>query len=367
MKRIFLPLIALFAAFPAFAASRLTAVLDSVFEARYTADAPGAAVIVARGDSVLYERYAGLADMESREPIGPDTRFCIASVSKQFTVMGLLRLAAGYTGSTGLMDTPVAQWFDYPQPFWRDISLRNLASHTSGVPDARPRDDRDWCIFAGEDESIEYFSTVDTLSFGAGEYYDYLNPSFILLARVCEKITGRRWDEYMRDSVFDAAGMEDTYLFAAVSPGLSQSHAYRPDGERWHEFDYGEETFYATRPDGCIYTTARDLLRWENALRDGRVVAPEVLAAAYRPHVSVTASPFCDYQQRPDTWYGLGFFIDHPARRPRKIYHTGDNGGYQAYLAKYPESDIKIIVLENRHDHDRWQLATLIDEALGMR
>ncbi|MDO4319350.1 MAG: serine hydrolase domain-containing protein [Bacteroidales bacterium] len=348
----------------------LSATIDSLIDARYDGDsAPGGAVIIARGDSVLYERYIGLADMPSRRPIDADTRFCIASISKQFTVMALLQRDAAYHGPMPLLDTPVSDWFDYRQPLWRDITLRNLANHTSGVADSRPRDNRDRCVYADDESSIAYFPTVDSVQFGAGEYYDYLNPSFILLARVVERLSGKEFTEYMRDSVFEPAGMLSTYYFdPADDAGPDRSHGYIPgDDGGWREYDYGEETFFATRPDGGIYSTARDLLRWENALRDGVVTDPQRLAMAYRPSVSVTDSPTCDYQRRPDTWYGLGFFVDHPSGKARKVYHTGDNGGYQAYLAKYPDLDIKIIVLENRNDRDRWQLATAIDEALGLR
>lgn len=342
--------------------------LDSAIDARYATDAPGAAVIVARGDSILYERYIGRADMQSGAAIDTLTRFCIASISKQFTVMALLQQDARYGRPGGLLDTPVSQWFGFPQPFWRTITLRHLASHTSGVPDSRPRDNRDWCVHATDEQSVRYFPTVDSLRFGPGEYYDYLNPSFILLARVVECLSGREFTAYMADSVFAPAGMAHTYYFDSQHRGAGESHAYVPDSRGdWCEYDYGEETFYATRPDGGIYSTARDLLSWEDALRDGTVLDSARVGLAYTPVVSVTASPLCDYQRRPDTWYGLGLFIDHPAGQPRKVYHTGDNGGYQAYLAKYPAEDVKIVVLENRNDHDRWEMATLIDRILGLR
>jgi len=367
MKNVFIPLF--LTALTANAVTPLQQTLDSLIDKRYDGDkAPGAAVIIARGDSILYERYTGLADMPSGRRITADTRFCIASISKQFTVMALLQCDAAYHGSMPLLDTPVSQWFGYPQAFWQDITLRNLANHTSGVPDSRPRDDRDRCVYADDQSSIEYFPTVESPGFGAGEYYDYLNPSFILLARVVEQLSGHEFCSYVADNIFAPAGMHSTYYFDPGHTQPGRSHGYIPDDAGgWREYDYGEETFFATRPDGGIYSTARDLLLWENALRDATVVDSARVALAYRPSVSVSDSPLCDYQRRPDTWYGLGFFVDHPAGKPRKIYHTGDNGGYQAYLAKYPDLDIKIIVLENRNDRDRWQLATDIDKALGLR
>ncbi|MCM1036632.1 MAG: beta-lactamase family protein [Bacteroides sp.] len=342
--------------------------IDSIVDARYSADAPGAAIIIARGDSVLYERYVGLADMDTREPVSADTRFCIASISKQFTVMALLQQDARYAEPGGLLDSPVSRWFDFPQQWWAGITLRHLASHTSGVPDSRPRHDRRACVLATDEESVRYFPAVDSLRFAPGEYYDYLNPSFILLAQVVERLSGRDFVGYMQDSVFAPAGMSHTYYFDPARRGPGESHGYVPDGRGgWQEYDYGEETFFATRPDGGIYSTARDLLAWEDALRDGRVASPRRVSLAYTPVVSVSASPLCDYQRYPDTWYGLGYFIDHPAGWPRKIYHTGDNGGYQAYLAKYPAEDVKIIVLEARNDRSRREFAECIDRALGLR
>ena len=85
---------------------------------------------------------------------------------------------------------------------------------------------------------------------------------------------------------------------------------------------------------------------------------------AYTPHVEVTGSKWSSYQNRPNTYYGLGWFIDKTPGYPRKVYHTGDNGGFQAYLAKYPEKEVTIIILENRNDNDRWSLATAIDKIL---
>lgn len=358
----------LIAAMPALVQAIDFSPLDSILEARYPDPTePGAAVLIAQGDSVLYERYFGTADLADGTKIGADTRFCIASISKQFTVMALLQQASAHRGALPLLDTPVTEFFHYPQPFWHAITLRNLASHTSGVPDSRPRDDRRWCVYADEEQSIEYFPTVEKPTFGAGEYYDYLNPSFILLAKVVEQTSGMNFYDYVRANIFGNAGMNSTYYFDRDNRGDNESHAYVPDGDEWREYDFGEETFYATRPDGGIYSTARDLLRWENALRDGKIVSSDWLRLAYQPEVSVTGSPTCDYQRRPDTWYGLGFFIDHPAGTSRKIYHTGDNGGYQAYLAKYPAEDIKIIVLENRNDRSRDELMAQIDRMLNLR
>lgn len=335
--------------------------LDSLFDARYAdaAQAPGGAVIIAQGDSIVYERYFGLADMDTREPINPHTRFCIASVSKQMTVVGLLQQGVD-------LHSPVSRWFDFENPLWQKVTLEHLASHTSGVPDSRDRSDLEKCIYADDASSASYFPSVTATKFPPGTDYDYLNPSFLLLAQVIEKCSGKPFVDWQREHVFGPAGMDDTYYFNPSEHPAHTAHGYQPTEEGWEEFDYGEETFFATRPDGGVYSTVRDMLKWEQALAHHVVLQPWQLDMAYAPVVKVSGSPWCDYQNRPNTYYALGWFVDTTPGRPVKVYHTGDNGGFQAYVAKYPETGLKIIVLENRHDKDRWEMAQAIDEIMAV-
>ena len=334
--------------------------LDAYFDERYPlADEPGGAVLIARGDSIVYERYFGVADMATGERVDSATRFNIASVSKQFTVAGLMQ--------TGVdLDRPVSDFEPWPQPFWQKVTLRNLASHTSGVPDSRDRSDRRRCIEAIDATSMEYFPTIDSLKFSPGTAYDYLNPSFLILAQVIEQQRGMEFVDAQRKYIFEPAGMTSTFYYEPDTVAAHMAHGYEPADGTWKEYDYGEETFFATRPDGGIYSTARDMLRWERALARGTMLDSASVAEAYSPQIDVTSSTWCDYQRRPATKYGLGWFIDE-SEKYRKIYHTGDNGGFQAYVAKYPDLDISIIVLENRHDRDRWAMAKAIDSLLVRR
>lgn len=333
--------------------------LDSLFESRYTnPEEPGGAVLIAKGDSIIYERYFGIADMLTMEPVTADTRFNIASVSKQFTVAALLKQGID-------INTPVSRYFRFPQTFWNDVTLRHLASHTSGVPDSRDRSDRVKCIYANDSTSEAYFPLVEALKFKPGTAYDYLNPSFILIARIVEQHSGKEFTRYMQENIFDPLAMSSTYYFDPTDSPVHTAHGYKHAGDgKWDEYDYGEETFFATRPDGGIYSTARDMLKWERALSKGKVLPKASLDQAYTPQIEVSGSPWCDYQNRPHTFYGLGWFVDTSDSESTKVYHTGDNGGFQTYVAKYPEKEISIIVLENRHDRDRWEMAEAIDSII---
>lgn len=339
--------------------------IDSLMQTRYERNEPGAAVIIMQGDSVLIERYYGIADMETGCPVTDTTTFNIASISKQFTVVGALALQ-----QQGKLDvnTPVGDFYpEYTADFWNKVTLKHLASQSSGIPDSRDRSSRKNMIYATDSTSMSYFPSVEQLKFNPGEYYDYINPTFLLIADVIEKITGKKFVDYQQTEIFNKCGMLSTYYFNPDITPKCQSHGYVVKDGLWQEKDYGEETFFATRPDGGIYSTVRDLARWEQALASNVVLSDSMLALAYTPVVSVSDSHLCDYQRRPNTYYAMGWFVDKTPGFPTKVYHTGDNGGYQAYLAKYPSENLFIAVLENRNDKDRWSMAVEIDRILKER
>ena len=100
-------------------------------------------------------------------------------------------------------------------------------------------------------------------------------------------------------------------------------------------------------------------------LRNGTVLEPERLAEAMHPHTLVSGSPWSDYQNRPGTWYGYGWFVE-PATpdTPLRIYHTGDNGGFKILAARIPDKELLILVFANRADWDRYDLLLQIEKAV---
>ncbi len=336
--------------------------VDELMSSRYAANEPGAAVLIMKGDSIIFEKYYGLADMDSRTPIDSSTTFNIASISKQFTVVGALALQQQNRFD---INSIVGDYYpEYTADFWREVTFKHLASQSSGIPDTRDRSSRERMIYANDSVSMSYFPSVKETQFEPGTQYDYVNPTFILIAGAIEKTAGEAFVDYQQKAIFDRCGMSSSYYFNPDAAPSCQSHGYVKGENGWTERDYGEETFFATRPDGGIYSTVRDVAKWERSLAAGEVLADSLVALACKPVVSVSDSPLCDYQRRPNTYYALGWFVDKTPDYPTKVYHTGDNGGYQAYLAKYPSENVVIVVLENRNDHDRWSMALEIDKIL---
>ena len=340
--------------------------LDSICQGLFPQNEPGAAVLIMKSDSVLFDRGYGLADIETKVPIDGNTFFNIASVSKQFTAVAVLQQVE--QGHLRLEDA-VAQYMPYPQGFWKEVRIRHLLSHSSGVPDERGYLSREERIRGRDSLAIAYLPNVKQLHFSPGSDYEYINPTFVLAGRIVEQVSGEEFEAYMQKHVFEPAGMEAYYFDPdnqEIIPRMAHGYIPEDDGS-WSEYDYGEETFFATRADGGIYTSTHQFVKWEKALRGQILLNDESLGKAWSPLTRVTGSEWSDYQNRENTWYGLGWFIE-PETDTTKlcIYHTGDNGGFQILAARYPEDDALVLVFSNRHDWDRYGLMQQIEEIFGL-
>ena len=322
---------------------------------------PGAAVFVMIGDKVVFDRGYGLADMDTKQPIDGDTFFNIASVSKQFTAVAILQLAS--EGRLSLDDTASNYFPEFQADFWQKITLRHLMSHSSGIPDARnyPREVK---IYGDEALSTEYMLTLDHLNFEPGTAYEYINPTFQLIYQIVERATGIPFETYMHENVFGRAGMQTCRYYEPDRNIACMAHGYeRDDKGVWQEYDYGEESFFATKADGALYCSINDFVSWERALRDNKVWTAASKRLAYNPWIQIPAD--AEYGYQPHTGYGYGFFVQDMPGQPTHVYHLGDNGGFTIYAGKIPERDLIFLFFSTRPDIDRLGMVNQVYRILG--
>lgn len=333
--------------------------VDAIFEKVYADPSqPGAAVLIKQGNKTLYERCYGKADLETGADVTPTTNFCIASVSKQFSAVALLQLVE--QGKLSL-STPMSQLFpEWTQPFYQRITLHHLLSHTSGIPDARDRSNRDFVLHATDVQSVGFMKTLDHLNFEPGAQYEYQNPTYQLAYQIVQRYSGEDFETYMKRHIFKPAGMRHTQYFedGRAMPNSAHGYTWNKEQGRYVEFDYGEETFFATKADGALYTSIRDFAKWERALRDAKVWSPSSRNMAYTPHVQLR--PDANYGYQPHVGYGYGFFVQQTPGRPTIVYHTGDNGGFTIYAGKVPELDIVFLFFSTRDDIDRMGMVNAV-------
>lgn len=334
--------------------------IDSVFSQAFAGDGPGGAVIIAKGGKVIFDKGYGLADLETGAAIDGNTFFNIGSMSKQFTSIAILQLSG--EGKLSLDDNIHKYFPEFKADFWDRVTIHNLLSHTSGVPDARGGFPREVKVAATDSVSVSYLYDLDHLNFEPGESYEYINPTYVLLGMIVEKASGQAFEDYMREHLFNPAGMKEAIYYApgrdSVIPSLSHGYVFNKQDSLWHEDDFGEATFFATRPDGGLYTSTHEFLAWERGLHSGAVISKELLELAQTPKVSTG--------EGTKSKYGYGWNLQYRENMPLNIWHAGVNGGYRAIGAYYPEADTDLIVFSNRADFDFDGCKAKVEEIMGI-
>jgi CubicO group peptidase (beta-lactamase class C family) len=294
---------------------------------------PGVSIAVARDGQTLLARGYGMRNVGESLPADADTIYSIASVSKQFTVAALMQLAE----RGGLrLDDKVSRYFPW-HPYGDTIELRHLLNHTSGMPDYFPVDNFDRIGFV-DASPREIAETVLNRppAFQPGAEYQYCNTGYVLLGAILEQVAEQTLAQYLQTHFFGPLEMTRTAVDDApvirsnVAIGYT-SFALSP----WEiARDYHPSWEFAT---GGLSSTVNDLLKWNRALRNGRVVSP----ASY---AQMTAAAVLNNGHPVNYGFGLGVS---DVSGMREIRHTGGLPGMSTDNTTYPDRDIDIVVFVN--------------------
>jgi D-alanyl-D-alanine carboxypeptidase len=286
-----------------------------------------------KGES--YAQGYGFADVENGKPATAQTVFKIASLTKSFTAAAILRLSE--EGKLHL-DDPISHFLPGTPELAKDVQVRHLLNHTSGLPDMSI----DAAQAALPDpfttaQAIEYyFSTFQALEFEPGETENYNNTGYFLLGVIIERVSGMPYEQYFRRTFFEPLQL------SSLSECSSQS-----DVVGYHSIDKQLE---AARPSnlkllgaaGALCGTVGDLLKWLDALTQGKVVRPETWEQMITP-TKLSGGQVVNY--------GFGLMIEENSQGP-EITHDGATAGFNSYFAYYPEHDLSIVLLSNTDGFD---------------
>ena len=296
-------------------------------------DAPGMAVLLARGDEVLYRGACGRASLELDVPLSPDHVFRIGSVTKQFAAAAVLKLAEDGRLS---LDDPLTK-FVPGYPGGDAITVRMLLDHTSGVRSYTdlPEVMGEGLIMRDLDTSQLVDSFKDeTPDFAPGEGWRYNNSGYVLVGAVIEAASGMPWHAYLDATFFRPLGMDRTgYGNQAEAAIPGHVGGYTRNGERWARARY----LSMTQPHaaGALVSTLDDLLRWNRALHEGKVLRD----ASYRAMVTPAGKA---------AEHGYGFGIARGTLRGHpQLQHGGGIFGFSSYLGYLPDDALTVAVLYN--------------------
>jgi CubicO group peptidase (beta-lactamase class C family) len=285
------------------------------------------AALVARDGEVLLDKGYGSANLEWQIPNDGDTRFRLGSVTKQFTAVSIMLLRE--RGKV-VLDAPVKTYLPDAPAAWDEITVFNLLTHSSGIPNFTSFEDygATKTLPATVDELIARFSDKP-LDFAPGEQFSYSNSGYILLTAIVEKASGQSYADFVHENLFQPLGMDDSGYdsHAAIVP--HRATGYTPTREGPRHADYIDMTI--PQGAGALYSTTHDLLAWETGLFGGKVLEPESL--------ELLVTPFKGN-------YALGLDVT-KTDQGTTISHGGGIEGFNTWLGYDPDRNIAVAVLSN--------------------
>ncbi len=326
--------------------------MAKLVDSRLRPDQPGGCVLVAKKNRVVFLRCVGVADIETGERITPLTVFNLGSISKTFVAYGILLLAK--EGKLSLDDSLLKFFPDFDsKAIARKIKLKHLLSHTSGLPDLRKVEERrEFYLTAKDKENFEPEKHVKKLLFEPGENFHYSNPAFNGLALIIEKVTGRKWQDFIKERIFKPAGMGCSTITDGPYPSEGVAHAYRLVDGRFEEYDYGEFPTFAAAGNGGVWSCILDLFRYELAIERCKFLD--------RKYIELSRKPFHppNWKGKKPPFVGFSWFVGEEPLFGKRIfgvkliYHTGSQGGFRAFHIKIPDKHILFAGVFNRPIED---------------
>jgi D-alanyl-D-alanine carboxypeptidase len=288
---------------------------------------PGVALAVVRAGKVIKAEGYGVADLEHQIPVTPRTVFKIGSVSKQFIATGIMVLAQD--GRLNV-DDPVSRYFAGVPDSWRGVTLRHFLTHTSGVLREGPAFDP---AKVQPDSIVIQSAFGRPLEFPTGSRYQYCNVCYFTLADVIARVSGKPWDVFLAERVFQPMGMTATRTTTttALVPHRARGYAWRDSGY------VNAAEFLALRPSGAFLSTVLDLAKWDAALYEDRMLTKSSRDAMWTP-VRLTGGS--------THGYGFGWTLDSVDGHWR-VHHGGSLPGFRAEMARFPNDSLTFIVLTN--------------------
>ena len=304
-------------------------------------------MIVAKGGNIIFEKYKGFVNIDGKDSINASTSLHIASVSKTFTAMAVLKLQE--LGKLNIDDS-VTHFF--PEFNYPGVTVKTLLNHRSGLPNYLYfMEDAGW----NKDSVIENKDVLKWLVFKKGmlkniaspnKRFTYCNTNFALLALIIEKVSGKTYPQFMQENIFDPLGMKNTFVH------FKGDNKIRSKSFDWRGREIPDNFLDDVYGDKNIYSTPRDLLIWDRALSDTVFLTAKSLELAYTPYSN----------EKPGIKnYGLGWRMNNYEDGKKIIFHNGWWHGNNAAFIRVLKDDATIILISNRYARAVYKAKNLVN------
>lgn len=344
MKQILLSCIACFLSLAA-AGQNQVKELDQLFRQLHQQQAFNGNILIARDGNIIYENSFGLADITTKEPLTSKSVFNLASVTKQFTAMGIVLLQR--EGKLSVEDN-----FSKYLPelsSYKNIRVQDLITHQSGLSSYMVVMDEKWNkeVIATNEEVIALFAEqLPEVLFEPRTSWEYNNTGYVLLAEIIERVSGQPYPKFLAENIFEPLGMDQTQVILRYKNPVQVDHLTEsyvdgpkdPITEPYNTKEYDYVTYLdGVYGQGRLHSTTHDLLKWDQAIWG------EFLSPAERELIFTSQ----ELSDGSDTSYAYGWYVEEHPQHGEIVYHSGDWTGYRTHIERHLDSDLTIIWLQN--------------------
>jgi CubicO group peptidase (beta-lactamase class C family) len=301
---------------------------------------PGVAVGIYKDGKIALVKGYGLSNVELGVPVKPATIFQSGSVGKQFTSAAIMMLVE--EGKIGLDDSLPKYFPDAPST-WRRITIRELLSHTSGLAEyasdslTKPGGLLDIRLDFTESQFVKFIETLP-IEFAPGEGWEYRNTNYLLLGAVIRKVTGKFYGDVLQERIFKPLGMTSTRIISEADIIPNRAAGYQLVDGKIKNQDWVSPSFNTTA-DGALYFNVLDLAKWDAALYGTRLLKKSSLDTIWTVTKLKNGQPNTHH-------YGFAWDVD-SINGHRVMEHSGSWQGFEAYIARYVDDRVTVVVLMN--------------------
>jgi CubicO group peptidase (beta-lactamase class C family) len=296
---------------------------------------PGLSLLVVKAGKIIRAQGFGLANVELQVPVKPETIFQSGSVGKQFTATAVMMLVE--EGKIGL-DDPLTKFFPDAPAAWKDVTVRELLSHTGGFGDYPKTFDfrKDWT----EDEELKLIENIP-LAYPPGTKWDYSNFGYVTLGILLHRVTGEFYGDFLQQRIFQPLGMSSTRIISEADIIPDRSAGYRLVKGQLKNQEWVSPVVNTTA-DGSLYFSISDLAKWDAALYTEKLLKRSSLDLMWTP------VKLKDGQPNKDN-YGFAWFINQ-RKGHRCIHHDGSWQGFETAIDRYVDDQLTVVALANLAD-----------------
>lgn len=302
-------------------------------------------ILVAKKGRIIFEDYHGFFNLQKKDSLNSHSAFHLASVSKTFTAMAVLKLAE--MGKLSLTDSIQKFLPSFP---YGNITVKLLLNHRSGLPNyIHFMEKLGWNKkqYCSNQDVLDYMIKYKPVASSPNTHFNYCNTNYALLALIIEKASGQTYADFLKQFFFKPLHMNDTYVFNMATDSATAMPSYdwrgKQEGYTFLDTGFGDKN---------IYSTPEDLFKWDQALYTNQLFTKETMEEAFTPYSN----------EKPGVRnYGLGWRMNVYPDGKKVIYHNGWWHGNNTVFIRMIQDSVTIIVLGNKYNRAIYESKKMAD------